>query len=246
MGPFMFDGRDDPGLFIRPFHTADSGRFPLRGTPAVRRQTEPGMDGLPGADGRLNPVLRPLDRGHGGWRQKGQARTILESCLLHHADMPVFQQEAERTRVEFPMIEMEMQHGCRARMAGPAMGAIRHQNIIDGLGMGLQTLPQAQGIEHAGRGEGDRGNPAVEFRLDHLCGIQGVRHHGFDTGPGERDAEGQPDKTAAGHEDIGFERVRKRGGFRFCLCLGLSVLLLHGRYHARGDTNVEPHDVAPP
>ena len=81
----------------------------------------------------------------------------------------------------------------------------RDPDILDGRGGGRQVRPQADGREHAARGQGDGRIAAVEFRFQRRRWHLAVDHDDLQAGPGQGAGEGAANQPAADDQDIGLQ-----------------------------------------
>ena len=138
-------------------------------------------------------------------RSAGERRRSLQQG---GTDVPVLDDVAEGARA----------HGLVVVVQEERHVAVGDADFQDRLGIVRERGPEADTVQHPPGAERDRRDPAVERGILHRSRRRAVDHRRLDSGAGERDAEREPDETAAGDDDVDLDPLsrfsRRHASFR--------------------------------
>ena len=184
-------GADDAGLRIGPGHARDAGGLAQRRALPVGRGDELRADAASVGEGGDGAVAI-LDRAHLHRRDISEARQAREPGEERAAQHPVLDDEAQRMIADERMVVMEKER----------RAAIGDADLANGLGIGGEIGPQAQGREDLPGRPGERGGAAVERRVEHPRRRLAVDQRGLDAGARRGEGERHAGEAAADDQKL--------------------------------------------
>ena len=195
MGQGMVDGRDQRGLAVIPALAPDArARGHARPAP-VRTDQQPGRQPLSVRQDRGDTRRADLLAGDGQAGQGGDS--ALHRIGQGGVQEAVLQHMAHRAFAQLGAVEMQ-EEMARA-LSGLALGRL---DLVDGLGVGGQPVPQAKRPQHADRGDGKRIGPPVETCPRPRARGARIDHGHAQPGLGQRQRQGRAVQPAPGHHDV--------------------------------------------